>query len=362
LGIVLGSLLAVSSQAEDKKIKPLVDDRDGGVHTLTIISGPNRSIHYFSKSDSPSERAALRELERAENEANYADSLLALRQQYVTNERMMENRRNLVQMALYGLSTESRTRIHYSATDTAVGEPGNSGVLTPLGNGFGFGFPFGTGTTGTGVTGFIPNTTTTGPGFTPTTTAIGLPFPNTGFTATGGGLTVPATGFTGTGAGIRLPFGGTTTTGFGFPGFGGFSGNSFGSDSPIATETHSATSTTRTVRTLADGIGDEGKFKNEMVAMIAKQATPEYASQAARNFSNAQLYAANTVPKAKGIIGVAAEKAPMVKLTLKNGKTFKGKLWRMDSEVIAIQMTVDGDNIIREFRQADRDYLDYMEK
>jgi len=355
LGIVLGSLLAMSSQAEDKPIKPLVDDRDSGVHTLTIIQGPNRTVHYFTKSESPSERAALRDLERAENEANYADSLLALRQQYVTNERLMENRRNLVQMAQYGMSSESTSRTHYSATDTAVGQPGNSGVLTALpGSGFSSGFPF----NGTGTNGFFPTTTTTGPGFTPTTAGFGLPFPNTGFTANGGGLTVPATGFTATGAGVRLPFGttGTGGTGFGFPGFGGLSGfggsfstNSFASDAPVTTETRSNTSSTRVTRSLADGVGDEGKFKNEMVAMIAKQATPEYAAQAQRNYMTAATNAIAALnPPVKNpnrLVGWDKQKPRRVKVTLKGGEAVVGALLREDGQWITIMTDKDEQRI-----------------
>jgi hypothetical protein len=90
--LFLGAFLAVSAQAQDAK-----------VHRMEIRVGPNRTVHYFAKDATPGDRAVLRDLERAENEAAYADELLALRRQYVANEALFEVRRAEMQRRLYGI-------------------------------------------------------------------------------------------------------------------------------------------------------------------------------------------------------------------------------------------------------------------
>lgn len=76
-------------------------------HRMEILSGPNVSVRYFGRDLAPTEMAALRDLEHAENTANNANAMAALRHLYMSNEMQMENRRHIVQMALYGFNTSS---------------------------------------------------------------------------------------------------------------------------------------------------------------------------------------------------------------------------------------------------------------
>src|SRR5579863_4432645 len=55
-------------------------------HRMEIVSGPGISVRYFGKGLAPTEMAALRDLERAENDTLYADSMAMLRQLYLNNE------------------------------------------------------------------------------------------------------------------------------------------------------------------------------------------------------------------------------------------------------------------------------------
>jgi hypothetical protein len=115
-GIVLGLLLATATYGQAPTpapiLRPVVVEKPktplnptGAAHRMEIQSGTIVGIRYFGKELAPSEMAALRDLERAENEASYADSMAALRQMYVRNELEMEARRHNVQLALYGNST-----------------------------------------------------------------------------------------------------------------------------------------------------------------------------------------------------------------------------------------------------------------
>jgi hypothetical protein len=116
-GIVLGLLVATATYgqaptpAEKPKPNPIVEkpktplNPTGPAHRMEIQNGTNVAVRYFGKDLAPTEMAALRDLERAENEASYADNMAALRQQYLNDETQMEARRHSVQMALYGTST-----------------------------------------------------------------------------------------------------------------------------------------------------------------------------------------------------------------------------------------------------------------
>ena len=80
----------------------------GDVHRMEILSGfSGLSVSYFGKDLAPSEMAALRDLARAENDANHAATMESLRNLYVRDEIQMENRRHQVQMAMYGTSRTS---------------------------------------------------------------------------------------------------------------------------------------------------------------------------------------------------------------------------------------------------------------
>ena len=83
-------------------------DPTGNVHRMEILNGTaGISVSYYGKDLAPTEMAALRDLERAENDANNAAAMTSLRQLYIRDEIQMENRRHSVQMAMYGTSTKS---------------------------------------------------------------------------------------------------------------------------------------------------------------------------------------------------------------------------------------------------------------
>jgi len=115
--VVLGLLLATASYGQSPMPvplpprpvlveKPKTELKPGTIHRLEILNGGGITVHYYGGKDlAPTELAALRDLERAENEANYAESMNALRNLYVRDEIQMENRRHTVQMALYGTTT-----------------------------------------------------------------------------------------------------------------------------------------------------------------------------------------------------------------------------------------------------------------
>ena len=120
-GIVLGLLLATAAYGQAPTPAPLSrpgvtvekpkqpSNPTGAAHRMEIQNGRNIGIRLFGKDLSPSEMAALRDLERAENEANYADMMADLRYTYLRNELDMEARRHNVQLALYGTSVYSTT-------------------------------------------------------------------------------------------------------------------------------------------------------------------------------------------------------------------------------------------------------------
>jgi len=101
--------------------KPAQAPITAGAHRMEIVSGQGISVRYFGKGLAPTEMAALRDLERAENDALYADSMAMLRQLYVTNEMQMENKRHSIQLALYGTSivtTEGSGMSGYTGSPT----------------------------------------------------------------------------------------------------------------------------------------------------------------------------------------------------------------------------------------------------
>jgi len=282
LTILLGSLNFVQADSKaDDKIKKADTDKGFNVHKMTILSGQTRTVHYFSNGSSPSEESALRELSRAENEAGYADDLLALRQQYLDTERAMESRRRQVQMALYGLSYE---------TNTSAGNRVS---------GYSFGFP----------------------------SIYGTPFDTALLTG----------GFFGSGFAL------------GFPANGAGAG-------AYAEDTFKLQTDTKMSHSLAHGIGDEGKFKTEMVAMMAKQATPEYASQAARNLTSALADVTAVMDEGKrpgGVVPVDVRQKDRVVVQLKDGKRVDGYLLSEDANWMkvmtrnAVTVRLRMDNVAR---------------
>jgi hypothetical protein len=228
--------------------------RGGDMLRTEIFSGPTRTVRYHPSNASPGERAALNDLERAENEAAYANDLLALKQQYVTSERILEPYRRQIQQQLYGFNYDST----YSAFS---------------GGGFG-----------------------------------------------------PGTYFN-----YAYPFG----SGFGGYGFG------FGLTNTVS-------------RSLAYGMGDEGRFKDEMVRQIAREATPEFAASAAHGVNTAlanvaesdRLRAGLGLPE-RGIVGVGAETPRKATVTFKDGKTATGTVTRQDGDWLLIQTPAGDINVRR---------------
>jgi hypothetical protein len=89
--------------------KPEKEQKAEAIKRLEILNGSGGiTVRYFGNKDmAPTELAALFDLERAENEANFAENMNALRNQYVRDEIQMENRRHQVQMVLYGVTTQT---------------------------------------------------------------------------------------------------------------------------------------------------------------------------------------------------------------------------------------------------------------
>jgi hypothetical protein len=338
LAIPLGSLNHVQAQAlkvkkADDKIRPADQDRGSNVHKMTIQNGQTRTVQYFSNTYSPSEESALKELSRAENEASYVDDLLALRQQYMNTERALESRRRQVQLALYGKSIETNTSAQNKVTGYSPYMPADAvGLSTPAFNGFG------------------GNVTS--------------PFANAGASnllrrSQAGSVAASIALAAGVGSGTS-PFGfGTGFGGFGGFGFGspfGIGGNpgafglGFGTNpygpyglgvNPGDVDSYSLKTDTKITHSLANGIGDEGKFKTAMVAQMASQATPEYASQAASRLTSALADASSILTKGPEVGTPVVREIPppdknRVVLHMHNGKRIDGYLLKEDAEWMVI--------------------------
>ena len=129
--VLLAGLLAAPVRAAD--VKPAAAPPAGPeVHRMLILNGPTQTVHYFSVGLSTYDQAALRDLERAENDAAYADNLLALRRRYVADELYLEPIRAGVQAGLYGQSI-TREVSNYAAANGA----GFFGY-----GGYGYGYPY----------------------------------------------------------------------------------------------------------------------------------------------------------------------------------------------------------------------------
>ena len=99
-GCLLAGVLASGVQAAD--VRPAVTGTGPEVHKMVILNGPTYTAHYFSAGLSDSDQATLRDLERAENDADYAQDLQTLRRQYVALELSQSANRAAVQQTLYG--------------------------------------------------------------------------------------------------------------------------------------------------------------------------------------------------------------------------------------------------------------------
>jgi hypothetical protein len=145
LGLFPGVLLAQDKDKDKDKVRPAVQVREAsGANKMVIYNGPNRAVRFFTDSTSPGETAALRDLERAENELAYLDSLQALRRQYVDSERAQNAKRSLVQDQLYGVATtETNYGAYYNAGWYGGYYGGNYGYPYLAGGAYGYGDPLG---------------------------------------------------------------------------------------------------------------------------------------------------------------------------------------------------------------------------
>jgi hypothetical protein len=138
--LALGLAGAVSAQ----QVKPAARVSQPGVQRMEIFNGPLRSVHYVSEGMPVTEMQTLRELERAENEAALSDQLVALRREYISNERFLENRRANVQQLLYGYSSDLGGGF-YPGTSIAAYPYGSYGYGFPYAYGSGYGYGYGGG-------------------------------------------------------------------------------------------------------------------------------------------------------------------------------------------------------------------------
>ncbi|MGH7172414.1 MAG: hypothetical protein ACRELG_19220 [Gemmataceae bacterium] len=113
----------------------------GSIHRIEMYSGTRRSVRYLPMgSVSDADRAAARELQRAENEESYLFDLERVKQQYVSDERLAEQDRAAVQKDLYGKSItteQDASRINRQGYMNGYGMYGGYGGYGMYGGGFG---------------------------------------------------------------------------------------------------------------------------------------------------------------------------------------------------------------------------------
>jgi hypothetical protein len=242
---------ALAQSAAPAAIRPA--NADPSVHQMVIYNGPTRTVRYFAPGASPTEQAALKQMEQAENELALSDSQQALRQQYVNTESLMEARRREVQRKLYGLSITDKVSSSASYSGVGLGQPS----------------PYGT------------------------------------------------------------PLAGSTLGWMGYPG--GYPYSAYSGDQ-VTFRRESETN-----QSLANGIGDEGQFKRAMVTEMARQANPEAAATALRNYESARANLASFRPG--GVVAASAESTTpqRVIVTLKDGEKLSGSLVREDAGWITLR-------------------------
>jgi len=240
--ITYGQQITVSRYAQAKGPPPKRATEEirpsGTVHRIELYSGPHHSVTYLPSGQVPtSDRMTAREMERAENEQIYVRELERLKQQYVNAERVSEPQRRAVQKELYGKSTTSEN----SRTNTGGGRYNNGyGGYGGYGGNMGYG----------------------------------------GFGALGGYA-----------AGLG---------GMGYGGLGGYGGMGYGNRRGFYNN-YTGTSSDSVTRGLQFGVGDEGRFKDEMVKAIAQQTSPEYAEAAQKHYQAALSHAATSPTVAKAL-------------------------------------------------------------
>ena len=141
--VLLGSLLAADAQAGLPRPRLVRQSPRGGVHRMEVNNGATQLVRYYTRGLSPGETTTVREMEQLENELTYARNLQALKQQYASDERVLEAHRRSVQLALYGLDIRSN---FYSAGFFGGGPGfGNRFAGVPFYAGYGAGYGYGVG-------------------------------------------------------------------------------------------------------------------------------------------------------------------------------------------------------------------------
>ena len=154
--VLLGVLVTVSAWAQALK---------RGVHRMEINNGTMQTVRYFPVRLSPGEGAALRDLERSENELTFVRSMQELKRQYIADENVRENQRALAQQQAYGNFVASTSFGGYGTLgNVSTGGFGNPLLFTGFGGfrdvyglggyyglgniGYGYGSGYGPGITG----------------------------------------------------------------------------------------------------------------------------------------------------------------------------------------------------------------------
>jgi hypothetical protein len=126
-----------------------------------------------------------------------------------------------------------------------------------------------------------------------------------------------------------------------------------------------------TTQSLAFGVGDEGRMKDALVQVLAREATPEYAAAANRAYDNALARAASSNvirpvlgPDERGRVRGAAFERPQpaavtVTLTLKGGDKVTGDAVQEDGDWYVVQ---SGGEEVARVRQSEVTRIDRAKK
>ena len=139
--------------------------------------------------------------------------------------------------------------------------------------------------------------------------------------------------------------GGYAGYGFGYSGFAGGFGPYYTGTDGFNTQNTYLSSSSNFSRSLANGIGDEGQFKRDMVAQMARQSGPDYANSAAANLDRARnnvVVALNNRPQGKdsNVRGAdfSINKPRKAKVTLKDKTVLNGTLLQEDNDWIVLKV------------------------
>lgn len=98
--------LAAAATARAQEASPATRASEPSTtHRIEVFNGPYRTVHFFGDTLSRGDRGTLRDVERAENEVALTDRLLALRQQYLTDEQKLQSERFRMQERLASVTS-----------------------------------------------------------------------------------------------------------------------------------------------------------------------------------------------------------------------------------------------------------------